>query len=133
MPRRTLAAAALAAALALGCRTPEQRLLDARRDLRATLDDLYADYREAAAPEGGEDPGLLGRLVGEVDRSWFEQQCLALGRGERPVGASARAEAFLHERGNARACRKAADLQLEIEKLERETEGAAERRDPARR
>lgn len=123
MPGRTLAAAALAAALALGCRTPEQKLLDTRRELRTTLDDLYADYREAAAPEGGEDGGVIGRLFGEVDRSWFEQQCLALGRGERPVGMSGRLETFLRERGNARACRKAADLQLEIDALERETGG----------
>lgn len=66
---------------------------------------------------------MIGRLFGEVDRSWFEQQCLALGRGERPVGMSGRLETFLRERGNARACRKAADLQLEIDGLERETGG----------
>jgi hypothetical protein len=120
-----LAAAALALA---GCSSPEQKLVERRRDLRARLDRLYADYRgsgTAKADEAGSGgaEGLVGRMLAEVDRAHFEQYCLAIGRGERPFSVSGRLDAFVQESGNTRECRRAADLALEIESLEREVGG----------
>jgi hypothetical protein len=106
--------------LALGaCKTPEQKLVDTRRELRATLDRVYADYSaRGAKPKEDAEPGVLGHVAGQVDRAYFESQCLALGRGERGFNLSPRLEAFLAEERNADACREAADLQLEIDALE---------------
>jgi hypothetical protein len=110
--------AALPLALA-ACRTPEQELVDSRREQRGTLDRMYADYSaRGAKPKEGEGADVLGHVVGQVDRAYFEGQCLALGRGERGFNLSPRLEAFLAEERNAAACRKAADLQLEIDALE---------------
>lgn len=122
-----LVVAVLAAALALaGCRSPEQKLVDRKRELRATLDELYADYREGAAGDqagSGGAEGLVGRMLAEVDRAHFEQYCLAIGRGERPFSVSGRLDAFVQESANGRECRRAADLALEIEALERDLAG----------
>jgi hypothetical protein len=125
---RSILAVLAALPIALGaCRSPERQLVDTRRELRATLDGLYAEYsgRGERPPEGA-DAGVLGHLAGQMDRAWFEAQCIAVGRGERGLSLSARLEAFLSEDRNARACRKAADLQLEADELERKV--AAERR-----
>jgi hypothetical protein len=124
MTRRLLALLAACAALAVACKTPEQKLVDRRRELRTTLDRAYGDYAASAgkSQEGG-DPGLFGRVAGEVDRAYFESQCLAVGRGDRPVSLSARLDAFLKDDRNARACRKAADLQLEVDALEKQVSG----------
>jgi hypothetical protein len=118
MPRPLFALLACAT-LALACQSPEQKLVDRRRELRQTLDRAYAAYAGETEPKP-EDPGLLGRVAGEVDRAWFESQCLAQGRGERPMSLSARLDAFLKDDRNARACRRAADLQVDIDALERQ-------------
>lgn len=120
-----LAAAALALA---GCRSPEQKLVERKRELRSTLDRLYADYRQGDAPRGDEAgsggaEGLVGRMLAEVDRTHFEQYCLAIGRGERPFSVSGRLDAFVQQPGNTRECRRAADLALGVESLERELAG----------
>lgn len=122
------AALAVAALLALGaCSSPEEKLLERRQALRARLDELHQRYASAAAgeprgaPEEGEPGGgLVQRLVGELDRSHFEQYCLATGRGERAFALSARLEAFAREASNARGCRDAARLEAEVATLERE-------------
>src|SRR5512138_2162982 len=126
-PARRLLALAAALPLALAaCRSPEEKLADRRRELRDGLDTLYAAYTASAGapaadaapqPDGG---GLLGRVFGELGRAAFDQHCLAVGRGERPFALSGRLEAFVGEPANARACRRAADLQLEVDELERE-------------
>lgn len=129
MTRRFLVLLAAVGALAFAaCKTNEQKLVDRRRDLRATLDRVYADYTAGAAPkpDDGSDAGVFGRIAGEVDRAWFESQCLAVGRGERSINLSARLEAFLKEDRNARACREVADLDADVAALERKV--AAERR-----
>lgn len=108
------------------CKSSEQKLVEKRRDLRATLDRLYVDYggsglaKETGVPESG----LVGRFVAEVDRSYFEQQCLAIGRGERPFNVSEGLETFLGEPSHTRACRDAADLEIEVASLERTVAGA---------
>ncbi|HET8539002.1 MAG TPA: hypothetical protein VFL83_03920 [Anaeromyxobacter sp.] len=125
--RSLLAAAALLAPAA--CQTPEQKLADRRRELREVLDPMYAAYSAPPAPgtadaAGEREGGLVGRIMGELGRAAFEQHCLATGRGERPFAISGRLEAFVSEPANARACRRAADLQLEIDALERDVAAA---------
>jgi starvation-inducible outer membrane lipoprotein len=119
-----------AAALALaGCSSPEQKLVDRQRDLRDTLDRLYAAYAASGAGKADEAPkdapeaGIVGRVLAEVDRTHFEQYCVAVGRGERPFSVSGRLEAFLQEPQHARECRRAADLAIELGSLEREVRG----------
>jgi hypothetical protein len=131
MTRRLLALVAVSALTLSGCKSPEQKLVERRRDLRATLDGLYTEYaRGAPPPEQGADTGLLGRVAGEMGRAYFEHSCLAHGRGERPISLSARLDAFLAEERNAGTCRKAADLEVEVRELERQV--PAERQDGAR-
>ena len=146
--RRRLTLALVAAVLAAGCRTPEEKLLDRRRDLRAALDRLYGEYggsdlaRDMRGASGGEEPsdegrreggdraqapaqgggGVVGRFVQELDRSHFEESCLAVGRGERPFLLSERLEAFLSDAGHSRACRDAARIQSDVSALEREVQ-----------
>ena len=144
---RRLAPALLAAFLAVACRTPEEKLVDRRRDLRDALDELYAEYggsdlaREMSGADretaGGAEPraedgrarvpakgsgGVVGRLVQELDRSHFEESCLAIGRGERPFVLSERLDAFLSDADHSRACRDAARIQSDVSALEREVQ-----------
>jgi hypothetical protein len=136
IPRR---AAALALALALGLAacsstpdTPEQRpedqLFAARQEYRRTLDGLYRSYGgtdvpgnpppDVPATQDREDENVLGHVVSEADRSYFERQCLAIGRGERPFTLSGKMQRFLDAEENARGCRTAAQLQERIRALE---------------
>ncbi|WP_242346597.1 hypothetical protein [Anaeromyxobacter terrae] len=128
---RRLSLALLAALLAAACRSPAEKLVDRRRDLRETLDRLYAEYAESGSgadrrgdgreerPAGG---GVVGRFVQELDRSHFEQSCLAVGRGERPFLLSDRLEAFLADGGHSRDCRDAARIDADVAALEREVQ-----------
>ncbi len=118
MISRPLLAAAAALAVATACKTPEQRLVDRRHELRETLDRLYSEYAPTDATPS--DPGLVGRIMGEADRTYFEQHCLAIGRGERPFALSGKLDAFMKDPAHAHACRKAADLDVEIDGLQRE-------------
>ncbi len=119
----------VAALLLAACRSPEQKLVDRQRELRDTLDHLYADYTASARAKPDEDrkdapeAGIVGRVLAEIDRAQFEQYCLAVGRGERPFSIAGRVEAFVQEPQHARDCRKAADLSIEVGSLEREVSG----------
>jgi hypothetical protein len=121
---RSRAALALLAAAPLvlaGCQTAEEKLLDRRHELRAALQQLHGAYGGSgdAREDEERDGGVLRQVIGEVDRLHFEQQCLAVGRGERPLMLSRRLAAFLEEPENARACRRVSELQAEVEALER--------------
>jgi hypothetical protein len=122
---RSLAAAvAIVAVAALaGCKTPEDKLVDLRRDQRATLDRLYSEYGGIGVERREEtgSAGIFGRILGEADRSYFEQQCLAVGRGERPFSLSAKLDELLRREDVQSDCRRSADLQREIDELQRET------------
>jgi hypothetical protein len=127
-PRRMPFRLVLAVSLVLlaGCKSPEEKLVDRRHDLREAFDELYADYAKASggkAAEGGEASergggGVVGRLFAEIDRTHFEEACLAVGRGERPFLLSERLAAFLQDR--AGDCREAFEIQTDVAKLERE-------------
>ncbi|WP_242340632.1 MULTISPECIES: hypothetical protein [unclassified Anaeromyxobacter] len=123
---RRLALALLAALLATACRSPEERLVDRRRDLRESLDRLYSEYVEggSGADRREEKPagGVVGRFVQELDRSHFEQSCLAVGRGERTFLLSEQLEAFLKDAGHSRDCREAARIDADVAALEREVQ-----------
>jgi hypothetical protein len=114
----------IAAALLAGCRSPEQKLIDLRRERRELVDRLHAAYR-AGGPDGegaaadAAGAGAVGRLVAEMERAHLEGHCLAVGRGERPLTLSSRLDAFVRDPANARACERAARLEAEIGALER--------------
>lgn len=122
IPRRLLPLLLALPLLVASCKTPEEKLVDRRRDLRSVLDRLHEEYRHDGQPDRKDDGagGVVGRIFGELDRASFEQGCLAAGRGERTFDLSGRMEAFLKDGGHERACRKAADLELQIGALERE-------------
>lgn len=110
----------LAAAL-LACASPAERLADSRRELREVLDDAYESYGGATAKDSEEKPrSAATRFLGHADRVHFEQYCLAYGRGERPFSLSEKTAAWVKE--HERTCRKAADLTLRIEELEKKVE-----------
>jgi hypothetical protein len=131
MPRR-ITIIALAALATLACRSPEEKLVDRRNELRRALDGLYAEYGradadrakgEAAEPrEAGAAPagGFVGRFVGRLEQSHFDETCLAIGRGERPFVLSDRLAAFVADAGNADRCRRAARVEADVAALERE-------------
>jgi hypothetical protein len=111
---------------------PEDQLFDARQEYRKTLDGLYKAYGgtdvpgnpgptppTAGPPESPSTAGdMVGHVVSEADRSYFERQCLAVGRGERPFSISRKMQTFLDGAENAQGCRKAAQLQEQIRQLE---------------
>jgi hypothetical protein len=118
---RLALAAALLAAFISACSSPEERLIDRRTRLREMLDELHESYSQTLgrSPPIG-DQGVVGRFIEGVERAQFDEYCLAIGRGERPFALSGRLEAFMKERDHARTCRKAAETQLEVAKLEAE-------------
>jgi hypothetical protein len=102
-----------------GCKSREEQLIDRRHELRETLDDVYESYSgDTKGP--GADSGVVGRLVAGIDRAHFDEYCLAIGRGERPFAISRKLEDFMKDRSHARACRRAAEIQVDVEELERE-------------
>jgi hypothetical protein len=121
MPRYLALLAALVIA-PVACKTPEEKLLDRRHELRALLDRIHDRYdREGGeAGAGTGEGGLLGRLASGVERSYFERYCLAVGRGERPFSLSARLEDFMREGRQVADCREAAEIDTRIAALERE-------------
>lgn len=119
--------------LLAGCRSDSETLVDLRTDLRTTLDALYSAYGGGAlaaqANGEGQEPerpdvarATAARLVGELDRSYFEGFCLARGRGERPFSLSGKLDAFMKETANEKACRDAARLEARIAELEAKAE-----------
>lgn len=127
--RRPLAACLLAVCALAGCKSDSERLIELRSDLRARLDGLYARYggsgladeprAEAERPEEpGAGPSTVARLLGEIDRSYFEGYCLAYGRGERPFSLSGKLDAFMKEPASQDACRDAAKLEARLRELE---------------
>lgn len=106
-------------------KSPEEQLVDSREELRGTFDRLYRSYggsEVAGGPSSGSG-GVLGHVVGEADRSYFERQCLAVGRGERPISVSPKLQEFLGRAEVAKDCRKANELQRHIAELEKQVAG----------
>jgi hypothetical protein len=107
-------------------KSPEEQLVDTRQELRETLGELYRSYggSEVAGSGGASGSpgsgGVLGHVVGEADRSYFERQCLAVGRGERPISVSPKLGEYLGRAEVAKGCRKAADLQRHVGELEKQ-------------
>jgi hypothetical protein len=127
---RRLCPMLVAVVLLSACRSDAEKLVDLRTELRTKLDELYSAYggsslasqvrAEAEKPErADEGSGTAARLVGELDRSYFEGFCLARGRGERPFSLSGKLDAFMKEPANEEACRTAAKLQARIAELEK--------------
>jgi hypothetical protein len=116
-----------------GCRSSAEKALDARHERRQLLDDLYAAYgggsianwtRADAEQVAKEDAGGAGgaqlavQVIGEFDRSYFEDYCLAIGRGDRPFTLSEKLVGFVKDPKNASRCRKAAALQAKAASIE---------------
>jgi hypothetical protein len=124
---RRLSSIVFAIALLAGCKSDAEKLVDLRTDLRTTLEELYSAYRAPPAQprDDAQEPdrtdgarATASRLVGELERSYFEEYCLARGRGERPLSLSAKLDAFMKEAANEKACRHAAKLAVRIAELE---------------
>lgn len=139
MRRTRITALLLAGFIAVACKSPEEKLIDRREQLRARLDRLYETYAaqdrdgtaqdRAGAAQGAESSGgVLGRFLAQVDRAHFDEYCLAIGRGERPFSFSGKLETFMKVKKNARSCRKAAEIQLSIDALERDAAREAAQR-----
>ena len=105
---RRLCPILVATVLLAGCKSDSEKLVDCRTDLRTTLDELYSAYGGSAlaaqAKGEAQEPdrpdvarATAARLVGEMDRSYFEGFCLARGRGERPFEPLGQARR-VHER-----------------------------------
>jgi hypothetical protein len=103
-------------------KSPEEQLVEAREELRGTIDRLYQAYggSEVAGGSTGDSGGVLGHVVGEADRSYFERQCLAVGRGERPISVSPKLQQYLDRAEVAKECRRANDVQRRIAELEKQ-------------
>lgn len=139
MRRTGITALLLAGFIAVACKSPEEKLIDRREQLRAKLDRLYETYaaqdrdgtaqdRAGTAQEAASSGGVLGRFLAQVDRAHFDEYCLAIGRGERPFSFSGKLETFMKVKKNARGCRKAAEIQLSIDALERDAAREAAQR-----
>lgn len=126
---RPLRVLLVALALLAGCRSDAEKLVDLRTELRARLDALYAAYGGSAlageakaeaerSAKPGEGAGMAARLVGELDRSYFEGYCLAHGRGDRPFSLSGKLDLFMKDGANVERCREAARLEARIADLE---------------
>jgi hypothetical protein len=106
MRLRPLAAALGAVALLAACKSPREKLVERRREQRETLDRLYARLEGAGGAkqeEGGGSAGLVGRIL------------------ERTLALSGQLDEFLRRDDVQRGCRRAVDLQLQIDELERVT------------
>lgn len=141
----TRGVAAFLLCAAVGCTgSKADDLIDARRERRALLDTLYAEYGGGALAkelqtgaqqeqqklaqqpaQEGKDAAreflkTVGNAVGEVDRVAFEEQCDTLGGGSRPVILNDKAKAFFGNKGVEERCAKVAKLSLAIRTLEKE-------------
>jgi hypothetical protein len=121
-----------------GCSgSKEDQLLEARRDQRAALDALYAEYgggalaaqvkTEAQAESAREPTGsgkeilqMVSNAAGEFDRAAFEAQCATLGTGERPVIMNDKAKAFFAQSSVEKKCVDVAKRARRIGELETE-------------
>ena len=100
-------------------KSPEEQLVDARLELRDTFERLYRSYGGSEVAGGGTG-GVVAHAVNEADRAYFERQCLATGRGERPISVSPKLQEYLGRAEVAKDCRKAGDLQRRIAELEKQ-------------
>ena len=135
----------IALVLAGGCRSKEEQLADARRELTAAEDALFAQYggselaaevdqqaRAAAqqaaqaAPGQPSDPlaALVGQVVGnaarELDREMFSVDCRRVGHGERVPFVTDKGRAFFTRPETVVACRKVATRADDVAHLEHE-------------
>lgn len=126
---RPLRVVLLAAALLAGCKSDAEKLVDLRTELRSSLDALYAEYggsplagaataEAEKAPRPDDAAGVAARVVGELDRAYFEGYCLARGRGERPFSLSGKLDAFLKDGKHEQRCQDAARLEARVAELE---------------
>jgi hypothetical protein len=130
---------------AAGCRSKEEQLADARRELVAAEDALFRTYggsevaaevdqqaRAAGQPASTStasqpaDPlaALVGQVVGnaarELDREMFANDCRRLGHGERVPFLTDKGRTFFGRPDTETACRKIATLADTVARLEGE-------------
>lgn len=143
--RLILVVVAVSLGVLVGCPgSKEDQLIDARRDQRALLDKLYAEYGggalaaevRAQAQKGEKEVAqqptqdgaqaalellkTVGNAAGEMDKVAFETQCHSLGAGGRPLIFNDKAKAFFAQRSVEERCLQVAKLAASIEALERE-------------
>jgi hypothetical protein len=105
-----------------GCKSPEEKIVDLRIDLRTRVDGLYAKYGGGMitnlAKLAGEPAAPVAAVLEQVDRSHFESYCVAVGLGERPFQVSASLDTFMREQEHMDACRRVAELQRQLQQAE---------------
>lgn len=98
---------------------PGNQATNVCRDRRGAIDALYASYGGSAVAEAART-GLLGEVVTEIDLSQFEKNCVALGRGGRPMFAAKKAREFFAVPGTQAECQRVVDLDDKLKALNRE-------------
>jgi hypothetical protein len=133
---------ALAALAAVGgCKSTEEKLIDARTELRTEEDALFAAYggsdvavavaagaQQVAGSPGGaaSDPltALVGQVIGngakEMDREMFGNDCRAVGSGERVPFFTDKARSFFARPETLAGCKRVAVLVATVARLEAE-------------
>ena len=133
------------ALVAVACSSKEEDLFSLRAANRGALDDLYSSYgggalagelkketdrgvdevrKQPAQPGDGaaaavEFLKVLGNAATEVDRVMFDDQCLALGRGQHAVIFNDKGKAFFARGDVAKACTSIAIRAVKINALEK--------------
>lgn len=133
---RSCFVAALAAGALCCSQSREQRLAEARADLLRLTDSLYQEYGGSEIARGIEgkltEPGgkptspsigdqlseIVRNSAQEMDRSFFEEACDTLGRGQHPALFTDKARAFFEREETLEACRRIVALKDEIARLE---------------
>lgn len=112
-----------------GCKSPEEKLVDLRTQLRDDEDALYQLYggsELAASVEGAARSagggGIMeaaANLARDADRLAFMADCTLLGSGGRPKALSDKARAFFAQPVAKDGCRTLVQLSADIAALER--------------
>ena len=115
-----------------GCSSKEEKLVEQRLELRKALDAAYAAYgggdiasraRADAQKDPKQENQAASQLLGEADRTVFEQYCISSGNGERLFNFSAKLDAWLKNEKNLDMCKKAAKASMKIAEMERKAAG----------
>lgn len=128
-----LITAITAAGLTSACRfweSPEQQLVRLRAERREKLDELYRHFRGIPEPGPAVAPGPVPPPSGDIedmaegmlenaDRTIFEKNISAVGRGERPITIMPESRAFYESPDVRKSAQRIYEIEITIESLEK--------------